>query len=557
MGTVYARGRKLWVGYKDERGEWVYAPTSYVVGEEEKAKRALAAIERRIAAADGFKDAASGVPTLESYGARWLEARRKRAVSTVEDDAARLRLHVYPALGRRPLTELRPRDFNDLFLELRDKEKAARPKKGQPPGPGKKLAPKTIHNVYATVHALLQEAVIDELIQSNPCVLRNGVLPPKVDQDPEWRDDAVFTRAEVERIISDERIPFDRRVCYALLFVGAVRFGEAAALRWRNYDASAEPLGKLLVAKSYNTKKKVEKSVKTNTVRRMPVHSTLAKLLGQWKLQGWPEMFGRRPEPDDLVVPSRLGKNRSVNHMLKRFHEDLERVGLRLRRQHDLRRTFISLAQEDGGIPHILKWGTHGRKKEVWDDYTSLQWKPLCDEVAKLRLELVQGQVIALPKAVNVPASQSPSEPPKAQAIRSAESPAAAPSQSPSESGLTTAVLQTQRAKEKAPSLGDLGPSLQRGGRDSNPRRNDSGAPPDAAGGLIPQGCEAVPNPTRSLAHEPCSSCSKPVDPADLVRSARHEAVGLLSSGRVQQLEDRGLVVVRRADLEDLARGRR
>ncbi|MFN7132138.1 MAG: hypothetical protein ACK4N5_08650 [Myxococcales bacterium] len=44
---------------------------------------------------------------------------------------------------------------------------------------------------------------------------------------------------------------------------------------------------------------------------------------------------------------------------------------------------------------------------------------------------------------------------------------------------------------------------------------------------------------------------------ADLIAAARTDAVGLLSAGGVQQLEDHGLVVVRRAELEELARGRR
>jgi hypothetical protein len=35
----------------------------------------------------------------------------------------------------------------------------------------------------------------------------------------------------------------------------------------------------------------------------MPVHPVLAAMLAEWKLQGWPEMMGRTPEPDDLVVP--------------------------------------------------------------------------------------------------------------------------------------------------------------------------------------------------------------------------------------------------------------
>ena len=55
--------------------------------------------------------------------------------------------------------------------------------------------------------------------------------------------------------------------------------------------------------------------------------------------------MGRPPRPEDLIVPSRRGNHRNVNHMGRRLHEDLERLGLRQRNQHDFRRTFISLAQ--------------------------------------------------------------------------------------------------------------------------------------------------------------------------------------------------------------------
>jgi hypothetical protein len=38
MGTVYARGRKLWVGYKNAKGKMEYRPTDFLVGQEKKAR---------------------------------------------------------------------------------------------------------------------------------------------------------------------------------------------------------------------------------------------------------------------------------------------------------------------------------------------------------------------------------------------------------------------------------------------------------------------------------------------------------------------------------------
>src|SRR5262245_56422801 len=90
----------------------------------------------------------------------------------------------------------------------------------------------------------------------------HDIVKLKVDADPAWRATAVFTRTEAETVISDERVPEDRRAAYALLFLAGVRFGEAAALRWRDYDAAAEPLGRLHVAQSYNTKTRRVKSTK-------------------------------------------------------------------------------------------------------------------------------------------------------------------------------------------------------------------------------------------------------------------------------------------------------
>jgi hypothetical protein len=62
------------------------------------------------------------------------------------------------------------------------------------------------------------------------------------------------------------------------------------------------PLGKLLVARSYNSRTGREKNTKTEAVKHVPVHPTLAAMLAEWKLGGWPELIGRAPGPDDLIV---------------------------------------------------------------------------------------------------------------------------------------------------------------------------------------------------------------------------------------------------------------
>jgi len=77
-------------------------------------------------------------------------------------------------------------------------------------------------------------------------------------------------------------------------------------------------------------------------------------------------------------------------------------VGLRLRRQYDSRRTFISLSQADGARKDILRWVTHGATGDIVDLYTTLPWHALCAEVEKLRIELREGRVLEFPKVAAV-----------------------------------------------------------------------------------------------------------------------------------------------------------
>ena len=89
-----------------------------------------------------------------------------------------------------------------------------------------------------------------------------------MDKDPEWRATAVFTREEVEPLLLDTRLPEDRRLLYAFLFLTGMRIGEAVALRWNAWNASARPLGRLRVSRALHRKQRREKSVKTERPAR-------------------------------------------------------------------------------------------------------------------------------------------------------------------------------------------------------------------------------------------------------------------------------------------------
>lgn len=170
--------------------------------------------------------------------------------------------------------------------------------------------------------------------------------------------------------------------------VAGLRHGEAASLRWRQYDASLEPLGGLSL-----------EHTKTGVPRRVPVHPTLARVLAEWKLAGWERTYGRQPTDDDLVVPTRNGTERTRQEAPKALRLDLVALKLRERRGHDLRRTFITLAQVDGARRDLLETLTHGPRGDIVSVYTTFPWPALCAEIAKLKIQLREGELLELPTA--------------------------------------------------------------------------------------------------------------------------------------------------------------
>jgi integrase len=276
---IFVRGQRLWARFKDSSGAWVNKRTPYEVGQETDAERYLA---RRVANAAATRDAderagrpGGGPLTVREFAARWLKERRGLGVRSIADDESRMNRHVLPRLGDLDIGQIRPAHVREFVITLR----TATARKDS------KLAPRTIRNVYGLLSTMFRDAVAEGLITSTPCVLRKGVLPPKVDKDPTWRETAIYTRGEVERLISERLIPEDRRVLYALKGLAGLRHGEAASLRWRQYDARLEPLGGLAL-----------EVTKTGVPRRVPVHppSPASWPNGSWRAGSAPTAVSRR-----------------------------------------------------------------------------------------------------------------------------------------------------------------------------------------------------------------------------------------------------------------------
>lgn len=393
MASIYKRGNKLCIKVK-RGGKWVPQPTTFVVGQEAEAMRYAKKTQELIDRQSPMLQ--MGPFTVREYAEQnrgtdqpsWLEKRKQEGHDWTAD-RGRLRNHALPIIGDLLLADVRPHHIADMVHKLRFPKDA-----------DKTIAPRTLRNIYSVVAAMFRDAAIDKraLIDNTPCILTEAQLGPVEDLDPEWRDGAVFTRDEAETLISDPRIPFDRQLAYGFGLLAGTRPGEVAALRWKHYDATREPLGRMLVATAYNAKTQTVGRTKTRAVRNVPVHPTLAAMLAEWKLSGWEAMMGRAPTDEDLIlpIPSKFKKTRKgsevrdyqYNGYQWRTH-DLPMLGWRERNFYDTKATFISLAIEDGAKSEIIRDRvTHSKsKRDAFSGYDrGPHYIEACQEVAKLKL---------------------------------------------------------------------------------------------------------------------------------------------------------------------------
>lgn len=373
---VYRRGDILWIRYgvpkaiAAEHGCARMQRESTEQGDVREASRQLA--QRRRELKDGsWRPKAFAGEDVRAYAKRWTADRQKSGLRSADRDLEFLE-PILAHIGKMRLGDVRRVHVLKAMAALR----VMPTKRGT-------RAPMTTHQAYKKLKAMFNAALRAELVLTNPCtLLSDGVeLPKRGDKDPKWRLGAKYARNELWMLITDRRIPTRRRVLYALGGVAGLRKGEIAARRFVDYDHEAQPLGRLRVETQYDGA-----ALKTENPREVPIHTVLAALLDEWEHDAFALTYGRRPKPDDLIVPSARGKVMEPSGMWSKLQEDLETLGLRRRRMHDLRRTFISLARDDGANKDLLRWVTHGPSGDVMDSYTTPSWEALCAQVSCLKI---------------------------------------------------------------------------------------------------------------------------------------------------------------------------
>lgn len=284
-----------------------------------------------------YVDVKAGRVTVRDYAQTWLEGRTDLRPNSKTLYDQHLRRHIVPRLGGRRIGSLTRADMKAFVAQLDDQ-----------------LAPATVHTVFKVTRAMLQDAVHDAKLPSNPC---SRVPLPRVEK----RLDKILTPDQIGDLAAAITPRYEVTVWLGAL--AGLRLGEALGLTKDHVDLEGRRI--LVVQQMQNG---VLSPLKTKASRRsVPVDDLLTS-----KLRDHLKMCGVHTA--DLLVTNRCRRPVRRSSFGACFAEAVEGAGLpKGTRFHDLRHFYISSLVGAGvNLRVVQARAGHGSLTETADTYSHL-----------------------------------------------------------------------------------------------------------------------------------------------------------------------------------------
>ncbi len=277
-----------------------------------------------------IQEAPQKAPTLGEYAEEWLDsyARHNCKESTYTRYTGVVRNYLLSAFGTRSLTEITRDDIKRYLSHLRATTQ---------------LTPSSLRNILVPLRAMLNHAVDDGVLSSNPAVRMGRMVPQRQHTGQEI---IPLTRDELTLLLStiQEAAPTYYPLFLCLARTG-MRLGEVLALQWGDVDFRGRFIeirqnyvrGRITRPKNGKTRRVDMSQQLTETLRHL-----FTKRKAETLQRGWRDM----PE---WVFCSEVGSLLDKENLRKRvFYRCLAKAGLRQVRIHDLRHTYASLLIQQG-----------------------------------------------------------------------------------------------------------------------------------------------------------------------------------------------------------------
>ena len=302
--------------YISPEGRRLVAPITF---EKESQAEIWLAAQRTDLARETWRAPTAGTQTLGEYTEDWLATRTDLRPRTAELYQRLLRLHIEPELGAFPLKGLTPAMVRAWHSSL-----------------GKTTGSTSRAQTYRLLRAVLNQAVRDGEIPTNPCQLRAAGTPKTAERPAP-------TLAQVHQLT--ELVPERYRAMVLVAAYGGLRFGELTALTRSDLDLTGEALPSVSVRRSMSRvhgtwvvgDPKTAAGVRTVSLPRFlrPVLvDHLERYVGE--------------EPSSLVFGTATGRPLARSNWTATFARAKTQVGLDDIHFHDLRHAAATAAVQSG-----------------------------------------------------------------------------------------------------------------------------------------------------------------------------------------------------------------
>ena len=373
MGCVRKRRGKWVADYRDGFGvrRWITRETK------REAEEALAAVVQQ--GRHASRPLIDPDILVSAYAARWLEqiapTLKPRSVAGYEE---KLRRHVLPAFG---MLKVRQLDRGRIKALLTEKLTGG-------------LSPDSVRLIHATTRAMLNAALDDGIILSNPADKLGKVLRLGRSRAARQEQIKALDREQLTRLLDAtlEKAPRLYPLFLTLARTG-LRLGEALALQWNDVDFASREL-RVTRALSITGEVGTPKSGRSRTV---DVSRGLCDALREHEARLMHEWMGRQAEgarvgdaPPPWMFPSEAGTALDHANVAKAFKRVLSAASLPLHHSpHDLRHTFASLLLQQGESPvYVQRQLGHASIQLTVDTYG--RWLPMGNKAAVDRLDDVR-----------------------------------------------------------------------------------------------------------------------------------------------------------------------
>ena len=311
-------------------------------------------------------------PPLGDYLDEWLERRvTDLRPTTWRGYRNAVTAYLEPTLGAARLSSLDRRTIERLYAQLL-RSGGRR---------GRSLSPRTVSYIHAILHAALQDAVLDGLLEANPA---SRARRPQHDPRATEIDDGpqIWTVEQVAHFL-DEVEEHPHRALWHLAVGTGARRGELLGLRWCDVDLDA---GVLRIARSLSRVGGVWRLLGTKTSRNRTLSigaSVVAALRREREAQ-----YERRDAAGDawrdewgLVFTDGDGSPLDPMRVTREFRRLVRVLDVPVIRLHDLRHTHASLLlAQDAPVKLVSERLGHAKIAMTMDTYAHLL--PAMDAVA-------------------------------------------------------------------------------------------------------------------------------------------------------------------------------